>query len=98
MQRNKKRKSGGHIILRLAVLAFSVYAIVTLVGLQRQLAVNRQQLSQVKTQVAQQQEQNDAMQSLLNNGATKDFIEQAARDKLGWAYPDEQIYVIPGAN
>lgn len=87
-----KPKQTKSVALRLALLAFSVYMIVSLFDLQIQLTEKRNELSN-KTAEYERIEQNIVeLTDLLKNGTQSDFIERAARDRLGYVYADEQIF------
>lgn len=87
--KGKRQKS---IIFRLVVLAFAVYTIISLTSLQMQLSTSKNELSEVQTEIAQQQVQNQDLLTLLETGTEQDFIERAARDRLGYVYADEEVY------
>lgn len=88
-QSGRRRKS---VILRLTLLAFSVYTIVLLSQLEAQLAESRQQLADLESQTERQKLVNQELLQLLENGDEKALIERAARDRLGYVYADEQVY------
>ena len=46
-----------------------------------------------KQKIEELQLSNKAKESILNNPSKKDIIEIAARDRLGYAYPDEKVFV-----
>ena len=71
----KRRKS---VILRLLLLAFSVYILISLINYQVQLTNHRRDLE---------------LERLLESGTESQLIERAARERLGYVYPDEQVYV-----
>ena len=37
-------------------------------------------------------------QRLLETGDEKELIERAARERLGYVYPDEQVFIDPSGN
>lgn len=90
MKKTKKKKS---VILRVALLAFSVYLVFTAAKLQFQLVDSlktRTERQNVKEETAVKVEE---LKSLLENGTEADFIERAAREKLDYAYSNEQVFV-----
>ena len=88
-QGKRRRKS---VILRLTLLAFSVYTIVLLGQLEGQLAESRTRLADLENQTTQQKLKNQELLHLLENGDEKALIERAARDRLGYVYADERVY------
>lgn len=88
-QGTRRRKS---VILRLTLLAFAVYTIVSMGSMEMQLMDSNKQLRDLQNQTEQQKSENQQLLQLLENGSEKDFIERAARDRLGYVYADEQVY------
>ena len=40
-----------------------------------------------------QQASNDEVKRILDGGTNLEYIERIAREKLGYAYPDEKIFI-----
>lgn len=72
----KKKKS---IFLRIALLAFSLYMIITLVQLQMDISNKQKQLDAVQENILLQQQLNGDLKSKLEN--PDEYIEQEARDQ-----------------
>ncbi len=72
----KKKKS---IFLRIALLAFSLYVIITLVQLQMEIGNKKKQLDAVQENILLQQQLNGDLKSKLEN--PDEYIEQEARDQ-----------------
>jgi len=72
----KKKKS---IFLRIALLAFSLYMIITLVQLQMDIGNKQKQLDAVQENILLQQQLNGDLKSKLEN--PDEYIEQEARDQ-----------------
>lgn len=72
----KKKKS---IFLRIALLAFSLYVIITLVQLQMDIGSKQKQLDAVQENILLQQQLNGDLKSKLEN--PDEYIEQEARDQ-----------------
>ena len=90
----KRRKS---IILRLAVCAFAVYIAATLIVQVIQIRNDSSKLALLKTQIAEQQDQNARTKRILAQNDAQ-FMESVARDDLGYAKPSERIYVDASGN
>ena len=80
------------IILRLTLLAFSIYTIISMSQMEMELVEARRQLTDIENQKTEQELKNQELLQLLENGSEKDFIERAARDRLGYVYADEKVY------
>ena len=87
--RAQRRKS---IILRLLLLAFAVYSIISLLSLQMQLIELKSELSNRQSYLEEANYKIHESLSLLENGTEAELIEKAARERLNLAYPDEQIF------
>ena len=72
----KKKKS---IFLRIALLAFSLYVIITLLQLQMDIGNKQKQLDAVQENILLQQQLNGDLKSKLEN--PDEYIEQEARDQ-----------------
>ena len=91
----KSRRKKKNILLRIAVVAFSIYVIVTLVQLR--LEINRMETEEVdvlKDKIAEQKRANENLRRQTEN--LEEYLEQQAREQ-GWALPGEVIVMeIPG--
>jgi cell division protein FtsB len=90
----KQRKS---LMLRLAVCAFAAYLAVTLINQATQIRTRSEQLATLKTQVTQQQKQNTETQRLLSE-KDEQFMQSVAENDLGYAKPNERIFVDASGN
>ena len=82
-----KKKS---LLLRIALLALSVYVVVSLVQLQLQLDESQRRLDELNDQVHEQENINLILEDKLEN--SEEYLEQQAR-KQGMAKPGETILV-----
>jgi cell division protein DivIC len=76
----------------LAVFAFIIYIAVTLINLQFQISKGKATLGSVTAQVSEQQGKNAEIERFLSENDSQ-YKESIARDKLGYAKPDERIFV-----
>lgn len=81
------------IILRVLLLIFSIYIIISLSNLQIQLLNRKKELKSGEAVLESKNMQIDELVRLLDNGSESELIEKTARERLGYVYPDEQIYV-----
>ena len=96
----KARKIGAKksVFFRLALLAFSVYMIYSMILLQGQLAENRNVLAQKQQEIEARRISNEELKTLLESGSEQKLIEKAARDKLDYVYANEEVYVDISGN
>ena len=86
----KKRKS---IIFRIIFLLFTIYILISFTSLQVQLIGLK---SELNSKMAHYNEINLEIQEalhLLDNGNETKLIEKAARERLGYYYPDEEVHI-----
>lgn len=90
----KRRKS---LILKLAVFAFAVYIAATLVSQVMHIRQNSMELASLKAQIAEQNKENAETQRTLSEN-DEQFMESVARNDLGYARPNERIFVDASGN
>ena len=95
---SKSGKRPRSIIVRLLVLFAASYMVVTLMGLYRELSQSRKKLVELKAQLEKEQIQIEEYKALLGTGSHADIIEKAARERLGYVYSDEEVYVDISGN
>ena len=93
----KKRKSENPRckgkFLKLAVLCFAVYVAYAMVTQQAQIKDRGEELAAVEEKIAQQEQKNKKAERLLTLGDDEEYIERIAKEKLGYAYPNEHVYI-----
>lgn len=92
LTRGKVKKSK---ILRLALLAFVGYIAVSFIIVQVDISKRRENLAAVEQELAQQEYLNDEMRSILDSGTDTKYIMRMAREKLGFVFPDERVFIDP---
>lgn len=83
--------------MKLAVFVFAAYIAVTLIGQAMQVRRNNVQLASLKGQISEQQKENAETQRTLSEN-DEQFMESVARKSLGYAKPNERIFVDASAN
>ena len=87
----KKKKS---IFLRIALFAFSMYTIVTLIQLQLQISEKKEESASYDKKMADELREQEILEEQINH--IDDYLERKARER-GYARPGESIIVeIPG--
>lgn len=74
------------------------YVTIALIGMQLQVTAKRRQLNELLHSIAQQRLVNDETRRVLSNGTDEEYVERVARDQLGYAYPDEKIFIDRSGN
>ena len=91
----KRRKS---IILRIGIIIFSVYLVISLTTLQVTLMERGAYHEDQQAEVVERKQNVSKLLKLLDSGTEKDFIERAARERLGYVYADEIVYTDISGN
>ncbi len=95
-RKKKKAVAGGllGVLGRLAVVAFCGYLVVSLVSNELDIMISNRQIASLEEELAQQQAATLELQRLIESGDDiSEYYEKIAREKLGYSYPDEQIFV-----
>ncbi len=85
------RSRGGFV--KVLIFLCVIYFTVTLVNTQLEIAAKKEELSQAEILCEQQRIANKETQRALLLGEEEEYIARAARDKLGFAHPDERVFV-----
>ncbi len=95
----KEKKQRKNLLLRIAVIAFGVYLLYSLVATQSNIVKKKEELDALRQQYSEMLIRNEELQKTLDSYGTDEFIEEQARSKLGYAYPDEHFYIdVSGTN
>ncbi|MEF9969474.1 MAG: septum formation initiator family protein [Ruthenibacterium sp.] len=97
-EKRKKRISFSALALRFGLVFVCGYLAVTLVSTQVEIVTKRRALENINAQVAAQTAQNTELQRMLETGDEAQYYERVARDKLGYARPDEHVFVDMSGN
>ena len=93
MKQKRKQKKNKSIIFRLFILGVCAYFTVTLVSLWGSLRESKAELAVLNEQYNTELNNVEELKALLNSDSNAQLIEKAARERLGYAYPDEQIFI-----
>ncbi len=86
------------ILLRLLIVAFCAYMLISLASLYSELASSRERLAEVQTEIDETALRIEEQSNLLENCTEEELIEKAARERLGYVYPNEQVFVDISGN
>ncbi len=70
-----------------------MYFAYSIVSTQIDVYKEKQTLLALEQQIYEQQMENDELERLLQDGGEAEYIERIAREKLGYAAPDERVFV-----
>ena len=93
-----KKKQSRSFILTLGLVLLVGYFVITIIGLQLSIKDRQGVLEQMQSAYEQQLEQNDRLQAIVDSEDKSDYMEQIAREKLGFIMPNEKVFydVTPG--
>ena len=85
-----KKKS---IILRVLVLCVSFYLLFSLTGLCSELVTGQKRLEEYQKQIELTDRKIAEYKELMAEGNEAKIIEKAARERLGYVYADELVFI-----
>ena len=98
-KKNPQKTSGlKGLLIKLGVFAFAIYASVSLIDMQINMANRRRQLSELEQSVESQRIANKELERQLYQGMDQKYIERIARERLGFIAPDETVYIDISGN
>lgn len=89
----RKPKKNKSIILRLFILFVCGYFTVTLASLWGSLNEKIKERDELKVQYATEQNEVEELRALLAAEDDTPLIEKAVRERLGYIYSDEQVFI-----
>jgi len=96
MKRKPKQKRS--IILKVLMLAVCVYMLATLSSLWSTLNESQAELDALKLHYQNEQKTIEELKVMLKDESNKQIIEKAARERLGFIYSDEQVFIDISGN
>lgn len=81
------------VAVKIAMLAFLLYAAVTIIRLQSQIADKREELAGLTEQVEAYEQANEQLRQEMQDGITEEDISELARTELSYAEPGERVFV-----
>ncbi|MEG1996456.1 MAG: septum formation initiator family protein [Oscillospiraceae bacterium] len=92
MPKDKVRAKKSKII-KFAIFAFVVYVVVSIVIMQMDISKRKEQLASVMQEQEEQSIVNEDLKNILNSGDEKEYIMRIAREKFGFVFPDERVFM-----
>ena len=83
----------------IAVAAVVCYSFTVIVGNKLELAKKQEELAELQQKVADLETENASYENILNEEDERTYMERLAKEKLGYAYPDElRFYDTTGSS
>ena len=86
------------ILLRLLIVAFFVYMLLSLSSLVGELAESKATLAAIKQEIEDTTNRIDEQQNLLETSTREELVERYARERLGYCFPNEVVFVDISGN
>ena len=86
------------VLLRILIVVFFIYLVISVGKLVPELRERQGERLSVETQINETQARIDEINNLIENGTEEEILEKAARDRLGYVYPNEQVFVDISGN
>ena len=86
------------VISGILVLGIGVYLLCSLISLWSNLADKKEELEQLKDINAVQKAEIAELEALLGSDSDAQIIESAARERLGYIYSDEKVFIDISGN
>lgn len=88
-QKKKKNNWIFRFLSRAAIIAAIIGCTVSVVTLQSNIAEKKTELAQIQRQIDTLETENEDLERILASGDMDGYMEQLAREKYNYAYPDE---------
>ncbi len=95
IETTKKPKKKRNIIFGVLLVLFAAYAVVTLISQQVQINQKQSELSELEDKIIIQEVKNGEVEQVYNSSdkENEEYIKKIARDELGYAEPDERVFI-----
>lgn len=95
----KKKKKSRSFILTLALILVVGYFIITIIDLQLEIRDRKEVYEQLDNEYEQIVTDNNRLQAIVDSDDKGAYMEQVAREKLGFVMPNEKVFydITPGA-
>ena len=95
IETTKKPKKKRNIIFGVLLVLFAAYAVVTLISQQVQINQKQSELSELEDKIIIQEVKNVEVEQVYNSSdkENEEYIKKIARDELGYAEPDERVFI-----
>ncbi len=90
MRKVRTRKKS--LVMRICVLCFAGYIVVTLISLQMEISAKREELLFLQEQTELQSTQNKETERLISYSKDEANLSKIARDRLDLGFSDEHVY------
>lgn len=92
----KKRKNFPNFLFKTVLFLGLCYVAFSLIQIQVQISEDKAELNRINSKLSVVQQENQVLGHFTNGENINQYVEKIAREKLGYAKPDERVvYIIP---
>lgn len=86
--KNKKRK-----IVIFGLVAFTIYVLISFVFINQDVKRTNDEVKNLQAKIDEKAIVNQQVQEMIENGVDQNYIIKMAREKLGFVFPNERVYI-----
>lgn len=86
----KKRKRS--VIICFCIVVLCACFAISVISVTRRINETKAEINDVKAQYAEQVKENEKLGKVVESGDKDEYVEEIARDKLGYVKPGERVY------
>ena len=95
---SKTKQRNRSVLLRLLIVVFCAYLLISFGTLVTTFMEARSNLAEKQTEIEETTLRIEEGLNRLENSTNEEIIEKAARERLGYVYPNEQVFVDISGN
>lgn len=93
MREVKKKRKKTALFFKLALLLIAIISAVQLISIHSSISEKEEQLAALEQELTATTAENEQLQQQLEQGVTDEYIEDIAREQLGYVSPLERIFI-----
>lgn len=95
IETTKKPKKKRNVIFGVLIVLFAAYAVVTLISQQVQINQKQSELSEIENKSLIEDFKIEEIKNVYKSSdeENEEYIKKIARDELGYAEPDERVFI-----
>lgn len=97
-ERNGKRRNSKKHMRNIVIGFLLIYFVYSMVMQEAEIRRKQDELAQVEQQIAAEQKKQEALKKSKEEAVTPEYMEELAREQLGYVLPDEIIFMGDSKN
>jgi cell division protein FtsB len=89
----KSKLSIKKIIVIVALAVFILYILVSVITINIDIKQRKEELAELNQELENQQILNAELSDMIDSGEVEDYLIRIAREKYGYVFPDEEVFV-----